>query len=521
METITIRDVGPVTEARLAIQPGIVVITGANEVGKSTCIAATSALAGNDDAELAVRDGAKHGLVEGLGTVLTIGKRQVRTGELDVDSIEDRLDLAALVDPGLKKPDARNRKRIHALISLTGAKLTVQDFATILPDAMREELVATDSSDDPVELAGLIKRRMEGKAREHEKKADTHQGRAAALRERLKDVDFAVEHDQAKLQAALLAATKEQSRLAEQARQAKASAASIEQAKQKIGELESTGLAKVTAAEKQQKEASDRFEEAVRVRLQMADTLNAQEAVVGKIREQLAAEEAKAAELQVAWKSKCADEREAKSMLDVATESVEGQRSRLGDLEQLRQLAASQAPDGPDPADLAAAQDAIEQTTAALEEGARIRGLLADRQIMTDANRAAAEHTHQAEIFRAAARATDTVLSNAVDCETLKVIEGELTYVEGKRSEVFDRLSDGKRWTVAITEISRAIRKHRKQKLCVLPIQQTAFEGMDDANRELVNKAAIENAVCIVTAEHGPGPLSSKLWTPALTSSAK
>lgn len=512
---VYIKDVGPITEARITIVPGVVVITGANEAGKSTAIAATAALAGRENDGLTVRDSAKHGVVEGLGTTLTIGKRTTHTGDLEVESVEDRLDLASLVDPGLKQADRRNRKRIHALISLTGTKLSVQDFASILPEAMRTELVIEDASDDPVELAGLIKRRMETQARTHEAKAETLAAQAAAIRTRLKDVDLTAEHDSAKLQQALLAATREQSKWAERARSVTTKTEAITQAGKKIAEIESTGSGKVAAARKAvasaqaEKLAADSL---VRTATDAKDRISEE---VAEAERRLVTLKATLSDAMRQVNEAAGDARNKQSALEVAQDSLATQEARLGDLAELRTIAASTAPDEPDPADLAAAQEAVEVATAAIELGVRVRGLLAEQEQMKAATKQQAEHVRLAEVFRGAASGTDMILSKAVDCSTLKVVEGELTYLDGKRKEPFERLSDGKRWTIAITEVSRAIRKHKGARLCVLPIQQVAWEGLDDANRLAVHLAAIEHNVCVVTAEHSNGKLASHIWEPA------
>jgi len=162
MESITIQDVGPIFEHTLPIEPGVTVLMGGNEAGKSTSIACVAALAGRD-VPLAIRDGAKQGMIRGLGTTLIVGaKKKTRSGEFDAEAVEEKIDLAGLVEPGLKDAAAATRKRIRALLSLTGQALTIADFKTILPEGRADqELLAGDTDDDPVEMAGKIKRRME------------------------------------------------------------------------------------------------------------------------------------------------------------------------------------------------------------------------------------------------------------------------------------------------------------------------------------------------------------------------
>lgn len=515
--SIVIKDVGPVTEFTLPIAAGVTVLTGDNEVGKTTCILATAALAGRKDTDLAPRDGTKAGMVRGLGTILSISKRTTKTGELEVDSVEDRLDLAALVDPGLKDGAAANRRRIRALLSLSGTKLDLKDFAELLPENMSEELVAADADDDPVEMAGKIKRRWEKKARENEEKASQWEGKAIGLRDRLKDQDLEVESDQAKLQRRLLDATAAESRLREQQRGAQAKGASIEEAKRKIVEIESSGSGKVQAAERALEESENAVQAANRAKADADGLVVSANARVEEFRRQLAMAEQASSEARNVARAAANDCQMREAQHEAAQAVLNNARERLGDLGQLRSLAASAAPEGPDALDLEAAKEECDAAAAAVERGAIVRDLLQAKDQLKDVVAKQTAHVRTAEIFRAGARGTDEVLSNAGDCETLKVIEGELTYVEAKRSEAFARLSDGKRWQVGITEVARAIRKTRGgNRLCILPIQQQAFEGMVDHNRKTVYDTAIACNVCIVTAEKGSDgqALESYEWKP-------
>ncbi|MDP6468501.1 MAG: ATP-binding protein [Pirellulaceae bacterium] len=134
--TISIRDIGPHTSLELQVSPGVNVISGHNESGKSIAVRCVAALAGGDAKSLPIRDGSAAGLVSGFGTTLSIGARNTRAGEFsDADSLEDRINIAALVDPGLKDPAAATKHRTRALLTLTGTKLTFEDFRTILPEA--------------------------------------------------------------------------------------------------------------------------------------------------------------------------------------------------------------------------------------------------------------------------------------------------------------------------------------------------------------------------------------------------
>lgn len=496
METIEIRDVGPVHSHTIPVAPGVTILTGANEVGKSTCIAATSALAGRD-IDLSVRDGCKRGLVEGLGTVLSIGKRAVRTGDLEAESVEDRLDLGLLVDPGLKDPKAATKKRVKALLSLTGTKLEVEDFASILPEELRAtELSAADKDEDPVDLASKIKRRMEKRARELEERVGILAGKIDARKERLKGADLEAPSDSDRLQSALLKAVENLAKANQQLEAWENHQKAQKDAAIELAKLQSEGSGKLRAARKAHGDAEAKATEALALAGEAADE-------VDKLRRQLEEAERKAERLK-------SQSNEAHSALGAALAAKQAAEDAMGQAERLRQLAEAQAPPAPSVAEVQALTNARIAATQAVEKGAQVRELQTVAAELEALKKEHRDAERLAQVFRDAAAGTDEVLSNAVDCRTLRVIEGELYYAEGKRKEPFARLSDGKRWQVAITAVALAIQKARGDKLAILPVQQPAWEGLDDANRAIVHETAEACGVCIITAEKSTGPLASR-----------
>ena len=483
--------------------PGVTIITGMNEVGKSTAILATAALAGRKEAELSVRDGCKSGMVQGLGTTLLIGKRTTRAGELEVDSVEDRIDLASLVDPGLKQPAAATKKRIKALISLTGTKLDIADFGVILPESMQGEILQADADDDPVDMAGKIKRRMEGKAREMEEFATDHETKALGAKRAFDGIDLDAPHDSASLQQAYSDALQESGSLQGQVKAATSRAEEIASAKRTLATAEGEGNSLV-AAEAELKTKQTAFDtakgETDRAKLNVEE---AQRKVDEAIRH-LSAEKATVAQFE---KTQLA----AAGALKSQEQTVEAIKKQSSHLAELRKLAEAVAPEAPSEDDVAAAKEAADRAFAALEQASKIREGLKAKEEHDKHRKTQAEYLEKANIFRQAAAATDEVLSNAVAAETLKVIAGELCYVEGDRNEPYGRLSDGKRYTVAILEIATAIRKTSKR-VAVIPLHQQAWEGLDETNQKVVAEAAKAAGICIVTGEAGTGQLRSYVF---------
>lgn len=500
---ITIKDVGPITEHTLTVVPGVTIITGQNEVGKSTAILATAALAGRKEAELSVRDGCKSGMVQGLGTTLLIGKRTTRAGELEVDSVEDRIDLASLVDPGLKQPAAATKKRIKALISLTGTKLDIADFGVMLPESMQGEILQADADDDPVDMAGKIKRRMESKAREMEEFAKDHETKAIGAKRAFEGIDLDAPHDSAALQQAYSDALQEKGSIESQVKAAAKRSAEIDEAKRTLAAAEGQGN-KLAEAEQQLQAKEDAFNAAERAREAAKSAAEeAQQKVDEAIRAATAAKTAYN-QTQSTWTA-------THDAWESQRQTVEAIKQNTAHLETLRNLANAAAPEAPSDDDVAAAREAAEKAFAALEQASKVREGLKAKEDHDKHRKTQAEFLEKANIFRQAAAATDEVLSNAVAAKTLKVIAGELCYVEGDRNEPYARLSDGKRYQVAILEIARAIHATSKR-LAVVPLNQQAWEGLDEENRKIVATAAVECNICVVTAEAGSGPLTSYLF---------
>ena len=509
MDTIIIQNVGPVASHKLDVAPGVTVLTGANEAGKSTCIAAVGALVGRDE-KLAIRDGQPTGLVQGCGMTLTLTpSKKVRSGALDVTSMEEKLDVSTLVNPKVQEDAARLARRIKAVLSLTGTRLDIADFAQILPDDMQDQISEADKCDDPVDMAGKIKRRMDRLALDSETVAETFNGKVVAATDRLKGQDLAVECDPAALQRALLNATQALGAI-ESKQQAHTDAKKqIEDARQALAAAEA-GEDNLTAAEQALADSQQN----------QADARRDVEHAAGQVNDaQLAIQIA-----QQAVKDANASHTAAVTALTnigqtvtAQAKVVEGIKQRRADLMQLRQAVQAAVPAPVTVKAIEAAQAAVNAAQAAVERGAIIRELkaVAAQKEADNAKRLAA--IQRAEIFRRAAKATDRVLSEALSCETLQVIEGDLCYVEGDRRESYARLSDGKRWQIAIREVAAAFRKqHGDARLCILPTPQDAWGELDVDNRRIVWETAKAAGVAIVTAQTGTGPLRSFTWSPAL-----
>ena len=121
--SLIVKNIGPVFELALPVpeQGGLVILRGANGVGKTKTLEAVQALV-TGRGSLAARDGQVRGEVVGWGARLSVARSTRRTGELAVTSLEGRMDITELVDPGIRELMAADARRIKALIGLSGVK---------------------------------------------------------------------------------------------------------------------------------------------------------------------------------------------------------------------------------------------------------------------------------------------------------------------------------------------------------------------------------------------------------------
>jgi DNA repair exonuclease SbcCD ATPase subunit len=185
MKTIEISDIGPVEHVSIPVPEsgGVVVLKARNGRGKTNTLQAVETIA-TGKGSLSVRDGALRGEVSGWGAKVTVGRSTRRTGELEVYTLEGKLSIADLVDPGLKSDEAADARRIRALASLTADKVDASRFFELLggKDAFLE-IVSPSAmeGDDWVAVADKIKRDIEREARKEEALAEHADGLAVGL----------------------------------------------------------------------------------------------------------------------------------------------------------------------------------------------------------------------------------------------------------------------------------------------------------------------------------------------------
>jgi hypothetical protein len=475
MSAIVVENIGPIEKLHIPYPEngGIVVLRARNGRGKTKALEAIESLS-SGGGKVPVRDGALSGRVEGFGAKLSVARSTRRSGELEVVTLEGRLNAADLVDPGIANPEAADARRIRALIQTAGIEADLSLFYPLLGGQATFEAICSKAikpDQDPVELAARIKREVEAAARIAESQADTQTGHARAHREAAGELDLTAEADTSVLQAALEQSIRHQTGLEERSNSALIAAQNALQARSQLTEVQAQGLLNLSDAE-------SRFDAAITAR-----------------------EAAKAAVDEAARALRQAEETErlAEKNCCAALEgrrAAEGQHRLVAGWEAAIETAARVS--APTENELTAARDAVESARRGVERGALIREARKRIGMAETCEQEAAAQSDRARLLRDAARGTDEVLSAMVAKlgTPLRVEAGRLVLKTGRGDTYFGELSHGERWKLAI---DLCVDQVGAAGLLVMP--QEAFEALDPINREEIAEHARSRGVLIMTAE--------------------
>jgi ABC-type cobalamin/Fe3+-siderophores transport system ATPase subunit len=481
-QKLTAVNVGPVERLEISFPTdgGVTVLRGRNGSGKSTLLDAASAVVGDRKLDASVRDGKLKGEIAGFGARITLGKVNRRSGVAEVETLEDRLDISALVDPGMKDVEAADARRIKALVNLSGTKADAAAFRSIASADDFAECVDAKSTatDDMVEMAARIKRDFERVARYEEGQAEKEAAAAKAIADEVGHVaEPPMDADAAKQQH--LAAVGEFFRLNNQRKNAEESSASAHYCRAKIAEAEaqSVSLEKI-------KSQVDYCQSRVEV---IDNEIADLEGLLAGLRESRMGA--------------------ARDLADATTElSAAEDRAKL--IDQWRQTVAhAEVCECPTDEELQAAEKAMESAAGAIvacEMADKAKARLKDAD---NHNMRAAMSTGKAQRLRKAAAAADSVLSEIVACESLCVEDGRLVTDTARGATYFADLSEGERWKIAI---DLAADRVGEGGLIVIP--QVAFESLDPTNREAIAEHARRRRVNILTAEAADGELRAEAY---------
>lgn len=483
-DTIRIRDIGPHSNLEIQVKPGVNVLCGRNEAGKSIAIRCVSALSGGDAKGLPVKDGSAGGMVSGFGTTISVGMRTQRAGELkDAEPLNERIDLATLVDPRIKDPVAANKHRVRALLTLTKAKLTYEDFRDILPENRREEIDADFDSADPVELAASIKREMEKKARRHGEDADEAASQLKACLQSIEGIDLEADCDEEKLRQEHQTAVERKAKIEAEISAARLAGHKYQKAKEKLETLPKLPDLKAIEAE-----MTRRSEEARRTDSELEEAKHALR------RAEEAVEQAKRV-ADSAYRS----EQDQQSVLKAAQEQHEA-------VAELSELVASEPEPGPTNEELETALEAVKAAEEAVANGVSIRRAREKNETAQGHLRKQEEAYQISQVYRQAAAATDQVLTNAVKSPYFSVAGGELCAKDHKDVvRPYADLSEGARYKIAIKAVSEAV---GNGSFYFVALDQNAWDGLNTESRAEVAREAVKHNVAIITGEVSDDDLS-------------
>lgn len=481
---IVLENVGPVQSLSIPVYPGVIVLRGQNDCGKSETLKAVSRLAGGNDS-VSCRDDAAAGYVAGLGVTVSVRKSARCSGKLEALSIEGKLNIADLVSPPIKDPVAADRHRIKALLQLTGAKADWALFAHLY--GVRQHIShEAQICGDLVEMAAKIKRDLETVSRQETSGAEKEEAKAFACQQATQDVDKNIETDAKLLQANLEDALYAHGDIVSRARSAKDAKDRAEIARANIEKM------------------------ALRDRLGVAELeqrlSNCQGELDAANRAVIAAEEAlRAARAKV---ETC------NITSNAAKEALESGRREEELLAGWRDsVAQAEGIESPTPEDIAEAEAAVTSAHEAIDRAAVVRAAVEKAKEANSLRDSAKLHHAEAGRLRDAAKGTDDVLSDAVASDAIFIRAGRMITKHPERGEVFfGERSDGTRWKLAIDEAIKRIRQLGAEKTAIIPIPQAAWSELDPANKAAIHAYAVEQGVTIVTAEATDGELRAEAF---------
>jgi len=473
VKQIEIDDVKAIVHLTLPIPEGggVIVLQGANGCGKSTALDAIATAAGAKDRGLTARDGAKFGKVSAPGVTLRVAKSTTRAGELELQSIEGKHSIDKLVDPGFVDPEASDRARIRTLIQFAGVDPDIGIFSGIEGyDHAKDHVV---ESGDVLKIAANLKDEIEKLARSAENSVADATAKASMLYEQSQGINSTIERDGDKLRQAvehkirLLAETERLQRERQEQR-----AQWIEAKSQLMAMLTaSQSLEKVTLAEEQSRKDVEKTQEELR------------DAQQNLARYQ---ERHKQAEKQL--------------------EAIKTSHAAMG---KLRESVNAGEPEPIPDSQIDELKQSVELARAAEQAGEIQRKKHIERDGANKWQRVANNDTNVGKYFRAGAAKIDGILSEQINKlgVDLAVMDGRLYYDTSRGPTLYDDLSAGERWRIALDIVIEIAGSDS-----LLSIPQECWEALDPANQMAIAKHCQSRGVALFTAEATDGELRYKMF---------
>jgi tetratricopeptide (TPR) repeat protein len=483
---VVLENIGPwAGRHEFQLFPGINILQAANGRGKTIWLAALAALA-RGEGRLPLNDQAKKGRVEGFGGLITVGAATRHLQEFELDNLEGKLSLSQLVDPGLKTALAADRKRIEALVALTGTKAKLDTFANhrLFQNVSFSTIVGTKAAacTDLCEMAERIAKDYHKAARDQEELAKKFTSEAAGLEAANEGVELLGPCDDDALQAEYRAALQEQARVDEQLKVANEAARHRNDAQERMKEAKNS-YAGPTVPEAEARRDTAR--------------INLDEAVTHR------------QNLEAALKAAKDREESMRRIFDEAGRVLVDANRVQQVIEACDDLIRQGAIAPPSVSAITAAADKVKATKEAVLTGQRIRQAKANVEAAAKRREDAQKHKEQAERMREAAKAVDQVLSESIQnpylfVESVRVEKANETVYEARlmakhptRGSVpYDELSAGERWKIAIDLAADTVGEGG-----LIVIDQEGWEGIDVFERPKLQEHCLARQLIVATAE--------------------
>lgn len=497
---VDVRNIGPISHVRFEVpDKGLLLLEGPNGSGKTTLIELLQCLQqGSSLNDFTVRDGELSGSAQAFGLTVSHGhgrKKAGVDGECTVPSLSKGIDPSILVDPGLKGAEANDARRMAMLCRMAGVQPNIELFAAVVPDL---KLVATDAvlaSESVPEMADKLRRGLHERALALEKEGEVLERRAATLALTVEGVKLDVP--------------------------------SAEEARARLNELtqeRATAIAQANAYAKAKRAAENAqaiieragtvaIEDLERTLAEARKTVKGAGELVATAQQALARAQSNLDTARAAQDTAERAEVEATKKLDDARAThaqVEQARAAMRELDEL---------ENPNAEDLARLERAHAEATNAVVlagDADRARQTLAQSESVRKEAKAKAD---SAESLRSQAHATENVVAEAISRIApmgLHVEGGRLVTKTARGKTLWDDLSHGERWTIALECAIGAVGTGG-----VLSIRQEACEALDPENLHAIAQRAWDAGVCIVTARAAGGELTARVYQPGVSDPAE
>lgn len=507
---VKIENLGPIEHLEIPARPGtVVVLEGPNGAGKSTVLEAVNAAVAKRPAGLTSRDGTVGGsaFVMGVTIKVTRNGRNRRLNDCVVAAVEDRLNIASFVDPGLKDVGAADLRRIKSMANMVGAEITLDNLYELVHGRDEFESIVGQKSlklTDPVDLIEGVKRDLEQAARNQTTAAENAHRAAVSKQAENEGLDLNAPCDETLLRQQLTDAIQRQSQLTTARAGWNDRLKDAEQARTAIAKAE--GDYKGPTIE----EAHNAAERTKELENQQAQRINALERQLAEIQK----------ELDIARPQLESARRETQSAEQIESAAIAHRDAIAGWQKTIDDSTAGGCPCSDD--DIAQAATAVKAAQDAMDLGTRVRdGLKRDvdakqREQEAEAFRATSER------YRNAAQGTLDVLAQAVLSASTRIRFGSdfrLVVDHEHRGECyFDDLSHGERWALALDLVLDAAQ--RRGVPAALAIPQEAWEGLDADNRQMVIDKVAGSNLIVFTAEASRTPNADSEIVPKVLTAA-